>query len=228
MHIVMKADLHTHTCYSYDSNASPREMVDAAIKKGISCLAITDHGKIQGAIEAMEYARGKPILIIPGIEVKSKEGDILALNVKEKIPNKLSAKETIKKIKEAGGLAIIPHPFGWFCSFREDLEGLIKEIDGIEIFNASLFGGNEKALAFARQHNLPWTCGSDAHFPNFDGKCYLEIPGENLTLEEVLTILKNKGAKINGKEANFFEKVIDHAKRNLAKIQNASRTKSKI
>ena len=224
----MKVDLHTHTCYSYDSNASPREMVDAAIKKGISCLAITDHGKIQGAIEAMEYARGKPILIIPGIEVKSKEGDILALNVKEKIPNKLSAKETIKKIKEAGGLAIIPHPFGWFCSFNGDLEGLIKEIDGIEIFNASLFGGNEKALAFARQHNLPWTCGSDAHFPNFVGKCYLEIPGENLTLEEVLTILKNKGAKINGKEANFFEKVIDHAKRNLAKIQNASRTKSKI
>ena len=224
----MKVDLHTHTCYSYDSNASPREMVDAAIKKGISCLAITDHGKIQGAIEAMEYARGKPILIIPGIEVKSKEGDILALNVKEKIPNKLSAKETIKKIKEAGGLAIIPHPFGWFCSFNGDLEGLIKEIDGIEIFNASLFGGNEKALAFARQHNLPWTCGSDAHFPNLVGKCYLEIPGENLTLEEVLTILKNKGAKINGKEANFFEKVIDHAKRNLAKIQNASRTKSKI
>ena len=224
----MKVDLHTHTCYSYDSNASPREMVDAAIKKGVSCLAITDHGKIQGAIEAMEYARGKPILIIPGIEVKSKEGDILALNVKEKIPNKLSAKETIKKIKEAGGLAIIPHPFGWFCSFNGDLEGLIKEIDGIEIFNASLFGGNEKALAFARQHNLPWTCGSDAHFPNFVGKCYLEIPGENLTLEEVLTILKNKGAKINGKEANFFEKVIDHAKRNLAKIQNASRTKSKI
>ena len=237
----MKVDLHTHTCYSYDSNASPREMVDAAIKKGVSCLAITDHGKIQGAIEAMEYARGKPILIIPGIEVKSKEGDILALNVKEKIPNKLSAKETIKKIKEAGGLAIIPHPFGWFCSFNGDLEGLIKEIDGIEIFNASLFGGNEKALAFARQHNLPWTCGSDAHFPNFVGKCYLEIPGRhppttlpsegwapNLTAEEVLTIIKNKGAKINGKEANFFEKVIDHAKRNLAKIQNASRTKSKI
>lgn len=216
----MKCDLHCHTSYSYDSSASPREMIDAAILKGIDCLAITDHGTVEGAKEAVAYAQGKPILIIQGIEVKSKSGDILGLNVKEIIPNKLSAKETIKRIKEAGGLAIIPHPFGWLCSFRDNLEKILEEgTDGIEIFNASLFGGNEKALAFARERNFPWTCGSDAHFPNFIGKCYLEIPGENLTAEEVLTIIKTKAAKINGKEAGFFEKIIDHFGRNIVKLK---------
>jgi predicted metal-dependent phosphoesterase TrpH len=216
----MKCDFHVHTGYSFDSNASPREIVDKAIKEGIDCLAITDHGEVKGALEAMEYSKGKPILIIPGIEVKSKEGDILGLNVKEKIPNGLSAKETIRRIKERGGFVVIPHPFGLFCKFKGNLKELIKEIDAIEILNASIFGnGNEIAKEFAKENNLPFTVGTDSHFTNFIGKCYLEIPGENLSIEEIFKRIKNRGGKIVGKEANFFEKVTDHLKRNFVKIQ---------
>lgn len=215
----MKCDLHCHTFFSYDSLASPKEIVKAALKKGVDCLAITDHGEIKGAIEAVEYAKGKSILIIPGIEIKSREGDILALNIKEKIPDKLSAIETIKKIKKLGGTAIIPHPFSLFCKFKGNLEKLKDEIDAIEILNASVFGsGNKRAFNFAKKHNLPFIVGSDAHFPNFVGKVYLEIPGKNLSIEEVLKNIKNKNCKVQGKEAKFFEKVIDHLKRNLAKL----------
>jgi len=227
----MKCDLHVHTSYSFDSSSLPREMVDAALKKGIDCLAIADHDEIKGANEAIEYAKGKPILIIPGIEVKTKGGDILGLNVKEKIPGGLSAKETIKKIKEAGGMAIIPHPFGLFCSFKGDLENLIDDIDGLEVLNASLFGpGNKIALDFAKRHNLPLTAGSDSHFPNFVGKCYLEIPrAPDLSIERILNQIRNKNVKICGKEANFFEKIIDHLKRNFCKFSKyARREKRKI
>ena len=217
----MKCDLHVHTSYSYDSNSSPKEMVDAAIEKGIDCLAITDHGEIKGALEAVEYAKGKSILIIPGIEIKSKEGDILGLNIKKVIPNGLSAKETIKKIKEAGGMAIIPHPFGWFCSFKGNLEDLIREIDGVEVLNASIFGpGNKIAFSFTKKYNLPFIAGSDAHFPSFVGKAFLEIPGESLSIEEILEKIKNREGKIGGSEANFFEKIIDHSRRGIAKIRH--------
>lgn len=215
----MKADFHCHTCYSYDSTARPEAMVDAALGKGINYLVICDHGEIQGAKEAAEYAKNKPILIIPGIEIKSKEGDILGLNIKKIIPNKLPARETIKKIKEAGGWAIIPHPFGWSCSFKGDLRDLLDDIDGIEGLNASLFSGNEKAIDFAQKHNLLLTAGSDAHFPNFVGRAYLDIPGEDLSLEEILAQIKNKNVQIRGSEAGFIEKVLDHLKRNWAKIK---------
>jgi len=227
---MMNCDFHIHTGYSFDSNSSPKEIVDKAIKEGIDCLGITDHGEVKGALEAMEYAKGKPILIIPGIEVKSKEGDILGLNVKEKIPNGLSAKETIKRIKERGGFVVIPHPFGLFCKFRGNLKELIKEIDAIEILNASIFGnGNEIAKKFAKENNLPFTVGTDSHFPNFIGKCYLEIPGENLSIKEIFERIKKKEGRIVSKEVSFFEKAIDHLRRNFVKVQKyVGRKKRKI
>jgi len=215
----MKCDLHCHTIYSYDSATPPEKMVETAIKKGIDCLAITDHGKIKGAEKAIEYAKGKPILIMPGIEIKSRKGDILGLNVKKIIPNNLSVKETIKKIKEAGGIAIIAHPFGYFRRFKGNLKNFINNIDGIEAFNASIFGpGNKKALDVVKEFNLPFTAGSDAHFPNVVGKAFLEIPGNNLSVEEVINKIKNREGKIIGSEFNLFEKLIDRLKRGLAKI----------
>jgi predicted metal-dependent phosphoesterase TrpH len=217
----MKCDFHCHTFYSFDSNVSPKEVVEKAIKEGIDCLAITDHGEIKGAFEAMEYAKGKPILIIPGIEIKSKEGDILGINVKQKIPPRLSAKETIKRIKEQGGFVIIPHPFALFEKFKGNLKEIINEIDAIEILNCSIFGrGNKIAKEFAKKMNIPFTVGSDSHSANFIGKCYFEIEGKNLKIEEIFEKIRKKEIKIKGEEAKLSEKILDRLKRTFAKINH--------
>ncbi len=225
----MKADLHVHTSYSYDSNSPPEKVIKAALARKIDCLAICDHEEIRGAEAVQRAALNLPILIIPGIEVKSKAGDILGLNVKETIPSGLSARETIKKIKGAGGMAIIPHPFGWFCSFKKNIEEIAPEIDGIEVLNAAAFGpGNKKAKALAEKLNLPFTAGSDAHNLDFIGRVFLEVPGENLSIKEVLEQIRQRNVRINGREGNFFEKLLEHTKRNIAKIQYASRKKRKV
>ena len=224
----MKCDLHIHSRYSFDSRALPKDIVDLALKRGLQCIAIADHGNISGATEAIEYARGLPILIIPSEEVKSKQGDILALNIKEAIPDDLSAVETIARIKQQNGTVIIPHPFGSLCSFEYDLEKLLDRIDGIEILNASVFWGNEEAERFARQHSLAFTAGSDAHFSNqFIGKVWLTLPFEysqTLTAGYIIEAIKSKLGKTGGRQAGFFEAALDHSFRSLTKLKALRRS----
>jgi hypothetical protein len=57
----------------------------------------------------------------------------------------------------------------------------------------------------------------------------LEIPGENLSVREVLEKIKRREGKVMDKEVSFFEKVMDHLKRNLIKIQKyVGRKKRKV
>lgn len=218
----MKCDFHIHSCHSFDSLAKPEKIVDAAIKRGLQCIAIADHGNMKGSLEAKEYAHGLPILIIPSEEVKSKHGDILALNIKEAIPNNLSAQETISRVKQQNGTVIIPHPFGSLCSFKYDLKKLLDRIDGIEILNASVFWGNGKAKNFARQHSLAFTVGSDAHFSNqFIGKVWLDLPFDyspTLSLDYVMQAIKSKLGQPGGRQAGFFEAALDHSFRSATKL----------
>jgi len=221
----MKADLHLHTNFSFDGFSSPEEIVEAAIAKKIDCICICDHEEVEGAAKAIEYAQSKPVLVIPGIEIKSKSGDILGLNVEKIIPNQLSAKETILEILKEGGLPVIAHPFDWAFHFKEieRYKDFFKEKQvGIEVLNACLFlnSSNDRALKFAKESNLFFTAGSDAHSSFFVGKAYLEIPGENLTKKEVLEAIKAKNVKVRFEQVGFFEKALDHIKRNIAKVIN--------
>jgi len=220
----VKADLHIHTNYSYDGINSPQEIVTAAIFQGIDCICITDHQETRGAIETLRFAFSKPILVIPGIEIRSREGDILGLNVKEKIPKGLSAKETIREINRCGGMAVVAHPFGWPHHFRGDLKKLFKENSdfslAIEVFNATIPDFfNKKAIRLAKELDLPFTVGSDAHGVDFVGKAFLEIPGDNLSPEEVLEEIRKKNGKLRKEEVSFLEKIKWEAKRNVQKLK---------
>jgi len=222
---MIKCDLHIHSRHSFDALAKPKDIVDIAIKRGIKCLAITDHGNIRGALEAADHVEQKnlPILIIISQEVKSKSGDILALNIKKSIAEHLSAAKTIDLIHQQGGLAVVAHPFGLWCGFKGNLKKYIGLFDAIEIFNASVFWGNKKAQNFARENNLAFTAGSDAHFSNgFIGKVWLELPlhySPTLTADDIIAAIKQKNGVLGGGTANFFAKTIEHTFRSLTKLK---------
>jgi len=167
----MKWDLHSHTIYSkhwfwgYDALNTPREMVKAAIKKGLDGLAITDHNTIKGGLIAKKIAkRYKNFTIIIGSEIKTLSGELIALGIEENIPKKLTLEETIERIHDLGGISIAPHPFGAYF-FRRCLGEKAIKTDAIEVFNASITNGaNQKALDLAKKFRLPKTASSDAHW----------------------------------------------------------------
>jgi len=202
--VVMKIDLHLHTNFSHDGLSSPKEIVDAAIKKGLDVICITDHSEIKGAFEAIKYALGKNILVLPGIEIMSQAGDILAINVKELVPDGLSTKDTINEIHQQGGIAVAPHPFNWpFGKFRGTLEEL-KTFDAIECFNANAFRFvNKKALNFAKKYNLAHTAGSDAHNARYVGRGYLSIASKITSELDAINAIMGKTGEIIGKVLNF-------------------------
>lgn len=222
---MIKCDLHIHSKHSFDSLADPKKIVNLALARGVQCIAIADHGNIRGSLDARNYAQKNklPILVIISEEVKSHQGDILALNIKEQIPDHLPTEEVLKKVKEQGGVSIIAHPFGLCCNFKDDLKNYLGQFDGVETLNASVFAGNETAQEFAQRHNLAFTAGSDAHFANrFIGKVWLQLPldySSGLTAKQVVEAIKQKTGTIAGTPEPFLSKAFDHALRTLTKLK---------
>ena len=91
----INADLHVHSNYSKDSLITPKDLVYYAKKRGLTAVAVTDHNQIEGS---WKIAKEVDFLVIPGMEVSSADGHIVALNVKELIPRGLSAGETVDRI----------------------------------------------------------------------------------------------------------------------------------
>lgn len=221
----MKLDLHIHTNFSYDGLDSPEKIVNSAISKGLDCICITDHHEISGALEALRFAFSKPILVIPGIEIKSKHGDILGINIKKIIPDNLTAEQTIVEINKLGGMAIIPHPFAWPHNFKKDLKEIFKKLPdlsiGIEALNASILNSaNKKSLNIVKELDVPFTAGSDAHGADFVGNAFLEIPGEDLSINEVIEKIKSKKGQLKGGKVSFSERLKWEYKRGIRKMKN--------
>ena len=173
----LRVDLHTHTHYSPDGITSPQRFVDACQRKGITCVAVTDHNTIQGALAVQKVA---PFRVIVGEEIRSAEGEIIGLFLTEDVPPGLSARETIERIRAQSGLVSLPHPLDRFRGGvgAERLAQLAPLVDIVEVMNArtTLGRDNDGAARLADEHGLVGVAVSDAHSPWEMGRAYVEAP----------------------------------------------------
>jgi predicted metal-dependent phosphoesterase TrpH/glycosyltransferase involved in cell wall biosynthesis len=162
------ADLHMHTSWSHDCSIDAAELVDHAEAEGLGAIAVTDHNVFGGALETVDYARGRDLVVIPGEEVKTdNQGEVIGLFLEREIPRGLSFGDTIAAIREQGGLVYVPHPFDRLHAIPDPrtLHRHLADIDVLEVYNARLLfeAYNDEALRFARKYNLTMGAGSDAH-----------------------------------------------------------------
>ena len=175
----INADLHIHSNYSKDSVNSVEGILATAREIGLGAIAIADHNEIEGAFLARDLAHGDPFVIVAE-EVKTAEGEVIGLFLKEAIPAALSFDHTLSLIKEQGGLVYVPHPFDALRttpSYRALVDNLHR-IDVIEIYNAkvALSSFNLSAERFAAKYNIVAGAGSDAHVLQGLGTAMIRMP----------------------------------------------------
>lgn len=126
-----KADLHIHSygvgTGSFDVNDTtntPQAIVDLAITKGLKLISITDHNQWLNSLVAIQYAVGKEILVVPGIEVSTTQGHLLlyfetaellqqfygslTFDADKSICNQ-SIVECLQRAEQLGGIGVLAH-----------------------------------------------------------------------------------------------------------------------
>lgn len=200
------ADLHLHTNYSYDGTASVSDVLRKAKQIGLDVIAITDHDEVAGALEALTLASHYGVEVIPGIEITTAEGDLLAYFITQKVDAGLSLVDTVLKVRELGGVCIAAHPMSGgmgmnSLSANTILQALrIPEVAetliGIETYNATSIDrmSNHYAGILAVGLNIAQTGSSDAHIIDTIGFGATEFEGSSA--DDLLQSLKNQTTKV--------------------------------
>lgn len=194
----MRIDLHCHTRYSGDSLTRLPALLRWMDRRSVDMVAITDHNTIAGALEFQSRA---PERFVVGEEIKTQDGEVIALFLKKEIPSGLSVLETIARIRDQGGLVGVSHPLDRVRSEamgRDKLEEIHQNLDFVEVLNArTVFPeDNERARELAVRWGLPGSAGSDAHAPREVGRAYVELP----PFEDAATFLQSlRQGKVGGR-----------------------------
>jgi predicted metal-dependent phosphoesterase TrpH len=175
---MLRVEFHCHTYRSKDSLASIEKLLQTCRRKGIDRLVITDHNTITGAKEAQAL---DPERVIVGEEIKTQAGELLCAFMQEEIPAGLPPLEAIERLRAQGAFISVSHPFDVVRNGHWELHDLIEitpYVDAIETFNARCMSAdyNRQAQAFAEEHEVLGTAGSDAHAPFELGRGAMLLP----------------------------------------------------
>lgn len=201
------ADLHIHTTAS-DGVGTVQQVLERVARRGnLDVIAITDHDRLDASLWAYEHRENYPFDIIPGVEVSSRGGHILALWVTQPIPANLSIAETTAAIHDQNGLAVLAHPFHIHMGlvarhalgyWRQPQQFLDWGLDALEVHNAGVLtpGSNRVARRVGKRLDMAMLGNSDAHTVGAIGSGRTLFPGR--TAADLRAAILNKQTVAKG------------------------------
>lgn len=188
---MFKVDLHTHSVASPDGGISSHQYRQILNNGMLDVVAVTDHNTAEFALE-LQKELGDQVIV--GEEIMSSHGEIIGLYLTATIPGGLSPLDTIRRIKDQGGLVYVPHPFE---TVRKGigpgaLEEIAEYIDIMEVCNGRAFLQNRssQAVVWARLNHVVGAASSDAHGVKGVGKTFSSL-SEIPTKENLVTLLEH-------------------------------------
>jgi hypothetical protein len=219
------ADLHIHSIHSYDATGSVSAILKYASEEtDLDVIAITDHDTMNGVKEAVALAPAYGLEVIPGMEISTSDGHLLALFIEKPIPAGLTLLDTLYRIGEQGGIAIAAHPQAKgvhalrFDVIRDALthKGIDKILIGIEAFNGGLVYTRNSSDVEAASNSLPLAQmgNSDAHVLHMIGMGATEFTGNTIAdlrkaMEERTTnVCKVRGLDVLGVVLDYIPRFL--------------------
>lgn len=208
-----RLDLHVHSAHSRDARGSVMDLAMAAQGKGLHGFALTDHDTIAGHGAIQEAAQKTGILIVPGIEVSSAEGHILAIGVTGPVPRGLGTEATAELVRDLGGIAVAAHPLRLWTgmgptTLRERAAaGVLHAAEAQNARERRIVQANTERLCI--DTGLSMTGGSDAHWVHDIGNAWTRFEEPLATPGDVVDAITQGACRAEGR-ATPRHRIIRH------------------
>ncbi len=211
--MIIKVNFHLHTADDSEDKISYStfQAINEAEKLGFGALALTCHKKFVYKKEYIDYATGKGILLVSGIEARIKGKDVIILNCDKKA-EKIETLSELREYKKNNPeiFIIAPHPFVvdyTQVSLGKNLIENIDIFDAIEktVFSNWIFNFNKKAAMVAKKYKKPFVATSDTHRLKDLNRGYILVETENKTISGIFEAIKRGNFKNKIKSMGLWD-----------------------